>query len=259
MMRTETRSALQPVSRWLAALGLASLMAVPLGAQGMPDTSPLHQMDWGRQTFVYAEVLDYAPGLTARPLLLDVAGWMGGSSHRLWLKADAQVATIGGGSSGNYQALYGRLISPYWDVQVGVRADLTSGGGATVSRVGGVVGLQGVAPHWFELEPSLFVTTDGKVSFDLTGSYDLYVTQRLVLQPRLETSVSFADDREFGIGSGLSDGSLALRARFEVRREFAPYVGVLWERRFGRTADFARAGGGDVGETLLVVGLRFWR
>jgi len=240
-------------------LGVTTGGAGALGAQAVPDASPLHQMDWGRQAFILTEVFELAPDAAARPVLFDLTGWIGGSSRRLWFKADGSAATVGGGSAGGYQVLYGRLVSPFWDAMVGLRADLATGGGTSTSRIGAVLGLQGLAPGWFEVEPSLFVTSEGAVSVDLTGSYDLYVTQRLVLQPRFETSAALRDDREFGIGSGLSDGSLALRLRYEFRREFAPYVGVLWERRFGRTADLARAAGGEVGETLLVLGLRLWR
>lgn len=259
-----TKNALSRFRRALAMALLATLFAAlpavrPLGAQAMPDASPLHQMDWGRQAFVLAEVLDYAPHASARPLLFDLIGWIGGSSQRLWFKADGGVATVGGESQGEYQASYGRLISPFWDVQLGLRADVATEGGASATRVGAVVGLQGLAPGWFELEPSLFVTSEGAVSVDFTGSFDLYITQRLVLQPRLEASAALRDDAEFGIGSGVSNGSFAFRARYEVRREFAPYVGVLWERRFGRTADLARSAGADVAETLLVVGVRLWR
>jgi copper resistance protein B len=125
--------------------------------------------------------------------------------------------------------------------------------------VGAVAGFQGLAPGWFEVEPSMFVTTDGNVSLDLTVSYDLYLTQRLVLQPRLESAVSLRDEVEFGIGRGLSSTSFGVRTRIELRREFAPYIGVVWDRNYGRTAQFARQSGAAAGEARLVAGLRLWR
>lgn len=236
-----------------------AVVATPLAAQAATDPSPLHAMGWGRETFVLTEVLEFAPNSGARPVAFDLVGWSGGSTHRLWLKADGAVATVGRAAHGEYQALYGRLISPFWDAQVGVRADLRSTTGRSVSRFGALIGLQGLAPNWFELEPSLFVTTQGNVSLDLTGSYDLYLTQRLIVQPRLETSVALRDEPDLGIGRGLSNASFGVRARYEVRREFAPYVGVLWERGFGRTAELARIAGDEASEVQLVLGLRFWR
>ena len=236
-----------------------ALTVAPLGAQRAGGHDPLHEMDWGRTTFVLSEVLEFAPQADARPVLYDLVGWTGGPIHRLWLKAEGTMVTRGQGSHGEYRALYGRMFSPYWDAQFGLRVDLQSVAGRTESRVGAVVGLQGVAPGWFELEPSLSVTTEGKVMADLTGSYDLYLSQRLVLQPRAEASVAAQDTPEFGVGSGLTNGSVALRLRYELRREFSPYVGVVWERRFGRTAEFARIAGERAGEALFVVGVRLWR
>lgn len=247
----------------IALLGALLVPFSSVQAQESHGGSPLHEMAWGRTTFVLAEVLDFVPGEDARPLLYDLLAWSGGSTHRLWLKAEGSLATVGQGSSGAYQALYGRMISPYWDAQIGARLDLRSARDTTRSRagsrVGVVVGVQGVAPGWFELEPALFVSSEGKVAAEFKASYDLYFTQRLVLQPRLEAAASLQDDPDFGTAAGLTNGSLALRARWEVRREFAPYVGVLWERQFGGTAALSRAAGDSPRETLLVVGVRLWR
>lgn len=218
-----------------------------------------HAMGWGRETFVLTEVLEYGPRAAERPVLFDVVAWIGGAERRLWLKADGSAATLGRAQHVEVQALYGRLVSPWWDAQVGMRVDVRTGPAGATSRVGGVIGLQGLAPGWFELEPSVFVTTGGHVSLDLTGSYDLFVTQRLVMQPRLESTVALRDEEDFGIGSGLSSAALGLRARYEFRREVAPYLGVVWERGFGRSAELARLAGDPVSGTYLVAGLRLWR
>lgn len=218
-----------------------------------------HAMGWGREAFVLTEVLEYGPRAAERPVLFDLVAWIGGAERRLWLKADGSAATVGGERHVEYQALYGRLVSPWWDAQVGVRADVRNGPAGDASRVGAVIGLQGLAPGWFELEPSVFVTTGGNVSFDLTGSYDLFLTQRLVLQPRLESTVALREEADFGIGSGLSSAAFGLRARYEFRREFAPYVGVVWERGFGRSAELARLAGDAISGTYVVAGLRLWR
>lgn len=242
---------------------LSCVVARPLAAQsetpGAPVPMPPHAMSWGTASYVLSEVLEFAPQAIERPVLFDLVSWTGGSVHRLWLKADGSAATVGRATHGEYQALYGRLVSPFWDAQFGLRADVRSSAGGSTTRVGGVVGLQGLAPGWFELEPSLFVTTTGNLSLDLTGSIDLYLTQRLVMQPRLETSLALRDDPDFGIGRGLSGASFGLRVRYEVRREFAPYLGVVLERDFGRTAELARLAGGEKVDAQLVLGLRFWR
>lgn len=246
---------------FVASLLVAALMqwsAAPLAAQGTDTlTHPnSHGMSWGRETFVLSEVLEYAPAVAERAVNYDLAAWTGGAVHRLWAKVDGGIATRGRATHGEYQLLYGQLVSPFWDAQAGLRVDHRAESGSDATRVGAVVGLQGLAPGWFELEPSLFVSTDGFVSLDLTASYDLFVTQRVVLQPRVESSVALRDDADFGIGNGLSSTSFGLRTRFELRREFAPYVGVVWDRSYGRTASLA---GGEAGEVRVVAGLRLWR
>ncbi len=261
-MPTELSSRRAPacVRNRIAALTLfGAFWATPAMTQAPVDRAPLHEMSWGRATMLLTEVLEYAPQSAARPVLFDLIGWTGGAVHRFVLKADGSVATVGQATHGEFQALYGRLVSPFWDAQVGVRTDLRRAAGTSASRTGFLVGLQGIAPGWFELEPSLFVPTDGNVSLDFTGSYDLYLTQRLVLQPRLESSISLRDDPAFGIGRGVAGSSLGLRARYEWRREFAPYVGVVWESDFGRTAELARLAGRETSDVLMVIGLRLWR
>jgi len=253
------------MARFVAAplLFAAVLMAGSgsLAAQAV-DTMPhsgAHSMSWGRETFVMSEVLEYVPSGADRAVNYDLLAWTGGAVNRLWAKADGGIATLGSGRHGEYQLLYGRLISPWWDAQIGVRVDHTNEDGSAATRAGAVAGLQGLAPGWFEVEPSLFVTTGGNVSLDFTMSYDLYLTQRLVLQPRLESAVSMRDEVEFGIGRGLSSSSFGVRTRLEIRREFAPYLGVVWDRSYGRTAQFARQAGAAAGEARLVAGLRLWR
>ena len=233
-------------------------------AQSAPATAPTaevrhaHDMRWGRELFVLSEVLELAPSAEGAPLLFDLVAWYGGPVQRLWIKADGSQVTRGTGSEVELQVMYGRLISPFFDVQVGALLEQARAGGRTASRVGAVIGLQGLAPGWFEVEPRLAVNTKGNVSADLTASYDLFITQRLVLQPRLEASAAFQPDPEFGTGTGLGATSFGLRTRYEIQREFAPYVGVVWDRRYGSTADLARAAGERASEARLVLGLRLW-
>lgn len=256
------RERLRPFHRWRAVLGAVALFAGPmLQAQGADSVAHRgsHAMSWGRETFILSEVLEYGPALADRPVDFDLVGWTGGAVHRVWAKAEGSVATRGRAQHGSYQLLYGKLISPWWDMQLGVRVDQNSASSSSATRAGALVGLQGLAPGWFEVEPSLFVTTDGNVSLDVTASYDLFLTQRIVLQPRVESSAALGDDDEFGIGRGLSKTSFGLRTRIELQREFAPYVGVVWDRSYGQTRRLARASGAASGESRFVAGLRLWR
>ncbi|UTP41062.1 copper resistance protein B [Phenylobacterium sp. LH3H17] len=178
--------------------------------------------------------------------------WFGGDIHRLVVKSQGEGADHL--ESAELQALYSRAISPYFDLQVGLRHDFEP----SPSRTYATLGFEGLAPYWFELEGAAFLSDKGDLSARLEASYDLRLTQKLILEPRAEINLAAQDDRATGVGSGLTDTELGLRLRYEFRREFAPYVGVVHERKYGRTADFARAAGEDADTTRLVVGLRAW-
>jgi len=121
-----------------------------------------------------------------------------------------------------------------------------------------VFGLQGLAPYWFEVEPALFVSDKGDVSARLTATYDLLFTQRLILQPRFEFNAALSQTQQFGVAKGLNDVQLGLRLRYEISREFAPYIGLSWQRQFAATADLARAAGETASNVSLIAGLRWW-
>ncbi len=180
--------------------------------------------------------------------------WYGGDQHRLVLKSSGEGAFGGDLHSAELQALYSRPIGPYFDWQVGVRHDFEPG----PSRTYATLGFEGVAPYWFELEGAAFLSDKGDLSARLEGSYDFRLTQKLVLEPRAELSLAAQKVRELGIGSGVTDAEVGLRLRYEFRREFGPYVGVMHERKFGETADLAREAGEDRDSTTFVVGVRAW-
>jgi len=121
-----------------------------------------------------------------------------------------------------------------------------------------VIGVQGLAPYLFGFEPALYISDRGEVSAQLTASFDLLLTQRLVLQPRFEGAVSLQGDDRFGTGKGVNDIELGLRLRYEIRREFAPYIGVSWGRAFGETARIVRGEGEEEDVLSFVAGLRLW-
>jgi copper resistance protein B len=184
----------------------------------------------------------------------DGEAWFGGDINRLWLKTEGEGAFREGIESAEVQALYSRAIGPYFNLQGGVRQDL----GPSPKRTYATVGFEGLAPYMFEVEGALFLSTKGDLLGRLEGYYDQRVTQRLVLQPRVEFNLAAQDVRENGIGRGLTDAELGLRLRYEIRRQFAPYVGVSYLAQTGRTADFTRAQGKDPTTTSFVAGVRVW-
>ena len=178
--------------------------------------------------------------------------WVGGDLNRFVVKTEGEGADEL--ESAEVQALYSRAVSPYFDLQAGVRQDFQSG----PKRTYATVGFEGVAPYWFETSGALFLSSKGEVFGRLEGSYDLRLTQRWILQPRVEVNVTGQDIPALELGSGVSNIELGLRLRYEIKREFAPYVGVSFDRKFGGTADYARAAGKDVEAASFVIGVRAW-
>ena len=216
-------------------------------------------MDRQITVFTAADQLEYGTTQPGRPIRWDLAGWVGNSYKRLWIKSEGDWNTSGGGNEFDLRAEYSRLISPFWEIQGGVRLEGLRRGSRTDTRGHLEFGLLGLAPYWFQLEPELFIAQDGQVSARLTAEYDLLITQRLIAQPRVETYVAFSENRTFGVGSGLNYIEPGFRLRYEIRREFAPYVGVNWFRKLGGTASLARRDGEKFGDPALVIGVRAWR
>ena len=207
---------------------------------------------------IISDQLEYRNNEGVDTFRWDIQGWRGTDYKKLWMKfeGDKEEATSTGELE--LQALYSRTIAPFWDFQLGGRFDRSQAPGVSRDRFLGVIGFQGLAPYWFELEPALFISEDGDLSARLVGTYDLRITQRLILQPRFETNISASSVPDFGVGSGLNDVQLGFRLRYEHRRKFAPYLGVRWDRKFGNTADMVRVEGGDVDNFSVVAGLRLW-
>ena len=180
--------------------------------------------------------------------------WFGGDIDRLWLKSEGEGRFGGSVETAEVQALYARALDPYWNLQAGLRQDLGPGPRRTYA----VLGVEGLAPYWLELEGALFLSSKGDLLARAEGYYDQRLTQDLVLQPRAELNFAAQDVPENGIGPGLSTAELGLRLRYERVREFAPYVGVSWERRIGQTADYAQARGEGTGGAHFVIGVRTW-
>jgi copper resistance protein B len=183
---------------------------------------------------------------------LEAEAWYGNDYHKLWLKAEGQIAS--GQYEGRTELLWGRVLSRWFELQLGIRRDFEAG----PARSWLALGIQGLGAHWLEFEATAYVGEDGRTAVRFSGTYELLLTQRLILQPELDVEIYGRDDARNGIGAGLAQSELALRLRYEIRRELAPYVGVIWSERYGETADFARAEGLRKGEVQFTVGVRVW-
>ncbi|MBI3574179.1 MAG: copper resistance protein B [Gammaproteobacteria bacterium] len=183
----------------------------------------------------------------------DLQAWFGRDYDRAVLKAEGEVD---GGKlhDARTELLWGHAVSTYWDTQLGVRYD----SGLKPDRRWLAFGLQGLAPYWFEIEATAYVGEQGRTALRLEAEYELLLTQKLILQPRVEMNIYGKSDAQRERGSGLSDAALGLRLRYEIRREFAPYIGIERSNKYGGSADFARADGKQTSESRVVAGLRFW-
>lgn len=185
----------------------------------------------------------------------DAKAWFGHDDNRLWLRSEGKgEAQHGRIEHSDIEALWGKPVSPWWDVVFGVRHDFDP----SPSQTWAAIGVQGLAPYKFEVQATAYLGEGGQTALQAEVEYDLLLTNRLILQPRIEATAYGRDDAERGIGSGLGEIDVGLRLRYEVRREFAPYVGVEWGRSFGQTADYARSEGEDIEDLRFVAGVRFW-
>jgi copper resistance protein B len=182
----------------------------------------------------------------------ELDAWYGDDYNKLWLETEGK--RLDGDADGRVEIMWDRIIAPWWSFQTGLRRDFGRG----PSRTWLDLGVQGTAPYALEIDAAIYIGEEGRVAARFSSEYDVLITQRLVLQPELELRAYGKEDPENGIGSGLSDMELGLRLRYEIRREFAPYLGVHWERRFGGTADLARARGEPASDVAFVAGVRAW-
>lgn len=210
-------------------------------------------------TFTAFQIAEFRTGDQPDAAAIDAEGWIGGDFQRFWWKADGEQETKGAKAGEiELQGLYSRLFSPFWDFQTGVRIDRHYRGPGQRTTGYFVIGVEGLAPYWFEIEPSLFVSEKGKVSARFTASYDQLITQRWVIQPRIDLNAAFQDDTKRDVAAGLNEIELGLRLRYDIKRQFSPYIGVTWRRVLGGTAGLVRRSGEDISTTSLVLGLRAW-
>ena len=266
-----------------AAMGHCKPAAAALPPAGPPPpaafTGPVHAQDLFYDDAAAArsrrDLIREHGGLTAYRIFVDQAevairdgrggysfdaqAWYGGDINKLWIKTEGEGTFGDAFEGGEVQALWSRAIDPWFDAQFGVRQDFQSGPDRTYL----VAGIQGLAPYWFEVEGTMFLSNKGDITARFEGEYDLRLTQAVILQPLVEFDLALQDVPELGIGSGLSTGELGARLRYQFLpssgpAEISPYIGIEYERAFGDTARFRRLSDEDVGGWSLLVGLRTW-
>jgi copper resistance protein B len=203
--------------------------------------------------YVLFDQLEWQSNAGSTGLNLDTKGWVGRDRDRLWFRAegDSEDGDIGEAEA---HVLYGRQFARWWDLVAGVRQDFEPG----PSRTWAAFGVQGLAPYWFEVELTGYIGASGRTHLRGEVEYELLLTNRLVLQPLVEVALFGKSDPERGIGAGISTTDVGFRVRYEFKREFAPYIGMTWNNKWGQTADFADAAGEGTGGARFVTGLRLW-
>lgn len=222
-------------------------------AAAFPDVHGHAVHDRAINSFVLFDQLEWQSGTGAGAFSWDTKGWIGRDRTRFWFRSEGD-RSAGRTHQAQTHLLVGRQISRWWDVTAGVRLDTLP----DTPRGALALGVQGLAPYWFEVEASAFIEPSGRAHVRLETEYDLLITNRLVLQPLGEFEIYARGDRERLVGRGLSTGEIGLRLRYLVRREVAPYLGVVWSRRFFESARLARGAGESASGARLAVGLRAW-
>jgi len=225
-----------------------------MGDMSYKDMVSMMQMDdTHRFTKVMLDQLEWRDAQEGGAGAWDAEGWYGGDTNKLWVKTQGERIN-GLTRDASVDVLADHVIARWWNAQGGVRQDFGKG----PARTWLALGLQGVAPYWLDTEVTFYIGAEGRPAARLKATYDLLLTQRLIVQPYGELNIYGKADAQRQIGSGLSNLELSLRLRYEIRRELAPYLGVGWFRRLGATAERVRAAGGDSDAVELVGGLRIW-
>jgi copper resistance protein B len=215
----------------------------------------LQEFHGGQTLFqIFANELELQPRSGRDGIGWDIDAWYGGDIDRLWLKSEGEGELGKRLEKVDTQALYSHAIDPYFNLQGGLRFDLRP----KPNRIYATFGVEGLAPSFFELEAFAFLSNKGELMARLSGSYDQRITQRLILQPAAELNFAAQNSRAIGVGAGLSDAEVGVRLRYDIRREFAPYIGVQYERAFGRTRRYLREEGEDPSGWSILTGVRLW-
>ena len=247
----------------------ALITAAPAGTSGglASTQGNLPPKDWPKpvddemkHTFIRADVLEFRPGREDSDFRWDVEGWRGGDFNRFWFKSEGERNTaLKADYDIDLQMLYGRFVKKYYDFQVGVRVETQSFRGANVTRAHAVIGIEGLVPYRYEFEAALFISHQGHVSGRVSFTRDYLLTQRWILQGRVEANAAAQRVERFTTSKGLNNIEAGLRLRYEVQRKFGPYIGISYDQSFFGTANFVRKDGGDPRQLRFVAGVRVWR
>jgi copper resistance protein B len=234
---------------------MPGMSSMPMAPNSSSDAS-MQNMDMhddASQAMLLLDQLEYANGYGGNGPVWDAEAWYGNDSDKLWLRSEGE-GSRGRIDEGDLEAFWNHPVSAFWSTQLGLRHDL----GLGPQRNWAAFGLEGLAPYWVELEATAYASESGRLAARLRAEYSLRFTQRWILQPEFEANLYSKDDPAQRIGSGISNAQLGLRLRYEITRQFAPYLGVVWTRHFGATADFARMDQEPVFDRQFVIGLRIW-
>lgn len=217
---------------------LALTLALPACA-GMEDDPLLSKVTFDQFEYQASD---------EKALSWDTSVWVGYDLNKLYFYTEGEKPQKGSAESEN-QLVLSHAIAPFWDIQYGIGYDKTE----DEDQTWGVVALSGLAPYFFETRAALLLGEDGNIGLRLGVEYEALLTQRLILTPSLESDLYTKDTPKMGLGSGLSNITAGLRLRYEIRREFAPYIGLEWNRNFGHTADYT-----PLNDTYVTAGVRIW-
>lgn len=250
-MRMPTRNVL-PLSKLAGAalLAFAGLAQGQVSDEAPPTGLPAHAMleDPLNRALLFEELEWH----DRDDLQWDGRFWAGYAFNKLMVRTEGDKRG-GRTEDAELELLWSHAFSRWWEVVAGARADFEPGS----TKSWAAFGVQGLAPYRFEIEATAYLGEGGETAARLEGEYELLITPRLILQPQLELNWFGQSDRARAVGAGLATAEAALRLRYEFRREIAPYAGLVRERKFGATADIARAAGEDPDDTRLVAGIRF--
>lgn len=233
----------------------ATLWFLPLFTITLLATAP-HVLAGGKDdpllSLVKIDQLEWRYG-DEDPAVLEAEAWLGYDLNKLWIKADVERVN-GTNEKAELQLLYGRAVAPFWDVQIGLRHDVDP----QPKRHWAVIGFQGVSPYYIDIDAALFIGESGRSAFRFEAEYEKMITQRIAFIPDLELNFSAQTDLETDVGSGLSSSEFGLRLAYEIKREFAPYIGVNWEAKHGATKRIASQHGENTEDTQWLMGIHAW-
>ena len=251
--QTTSSNADQHGSTSMASMPGMTMDTGPVGGNSAMQMTTMDMQDNAAQSMVLIDQLEAAHTRNGNGQAWDAEAWYGTDTDKVWLRTEGNH-TAGALEDADVEMLWSHAASAFWNTQLGVRQDVSGDD----HRTWAAFGVEGLAPYWFDLEVTGYVSASGYTAARLRAEYTLLFTQRWILQPELETNLYGKSDPRDDTGAGISDMQLGLRLRYDPTRQFAPYVGVVWVRHFGETADWIQQRREPVFDTQIVVGLHAW-